>query len=150
LADACYKRPREAGHFLRREVSPAETTSIANLARRIGRIDVVSEAVGASSLALEVIPYLGTNGVFLFTGVPGRKGPVLIDTLIMRDAVLKNQLILGTVNASRESFAKAKWPQALRSLLPAAGLSSRRPSPGRQILRHQERHRNSGFAIIGV
>jgi hypothetical protein len=44
----------------------------------------------------------------------------------MRDAVLKNQLIFGTVNASTESFADAiadvgsfleKWPDALRSLI---------------------------------
>jgi glucose 1-dehydrogenase len=105
----------------------AETASIADLAKQVGSIDVVYEAVGASSLAFEVMPYLGTNGVFIFTGVPGRKGPVSIDTdQIMRDAVLKNQLIFGTVNASTESFAEAisdigsfleKWPEALRSLI---------------------------------
>ncbi len=105
----------------------AETTSIADLAAQMGSIDVVYEAVGASSLAFEVIPYLGTNGVFIFTGVPGRKGPVSIDTdTIMRDAVLKNQLIFGTVNASTGSFADGitdigsfleKWPGALQSLI---------------------------------
>src|SRR5271168_3909844 len=105
----------------------AEATSIADLAAQMGSIDVVYEAVGASSLAFEVIPYLGTNGVFIFTGVPGRKGPISIDTdAIMRDAVLKNQLIFGTVNASTESFADAiadigafltRWPEALRSLI---------------------------------
>jgi threonine dehydrogenase-like Zn-dependent dehydrogenase len=104
----------------------AETASVADLAKP-GSIDVVYEAVGASSLAFEVMPYLGTNGVFIFTGVPGRKGPISIDTdAIMRDAVLKNQLIFGTVNASTESFAEAiadvgsfleKWPGALRSLI---------------------------------
>jgi threonine dehydrogenase-like Zn-dependent dehydrogenase len=105
----------------------AETASIADLAKQVGSVDVVYEAVGASSLAFDVMPYLGTNGVFIFTGVPGRKGPVSIDTdTIMRDAVLKNQLIFGTVNASTESFADAisdigsfleKWPDALRSLI---------------------------------
>jgi glucose 1-dehydrogenase len=93
----------------------------------MGSPDVVYEAVGASSLAFEVIPYLSANGVFIFTGVPGRKGPVSIDTdTIMRDAVLKNQLIFGTVNASTENFADAiadvgsfleKWPAAIRSLI---------------------------------
>ncbi len=105
----------------------AETVSIADLAKQVGSIDVVYEAVGASSLAFEVMPYLGTNGVFIFTGVPGRRGPVSIDAdAIMRDAVLKNQLIFGTVNASTESFAEAiadigsflsRWPDALRSLI---------------------------------
>ena len=105
----------------------AETASIADLAKQVGSIDVVYEAVGASSLAFDVMPFLGTNGVFIFTGVPGRKGPISVDTdAIMRDAVLKNQLIFGTVNASTESFADAisdvgsfleKWPEALRSLI---------------------------------
>jgi threonine dehydrogenase-like Zn-dependent dehydrogenase len=107
--------------------SHAETTSIADLAKEVGSIDVVYEAVGASTLAFDVIPYLGTNGVFIFTGVPGRKGPISVDTdAIMRDAVLKNQLIFGTVNASIESFSDAvsdigsfldRWPDALRSLI---------------------------------
>jgi threonine dehydrogenase-like Zn-dependent dehydrogenase len=106
--------------------APAETTSIADLAQA-GRIDIVYEAVGASSLAFEVVPHLATNGVFIFTGVPGRKGPVSIDTdTIMRDAVLKNQVLFGTVNASTESFADAiadigsfleKWPAAIGSLI---------------------------------
>jgi threonine dehydrogenase-like Zn-dependent dehydrogenase len=105
----------------------AETASVADLAKQVGRIDIVYEAVGASSLAFEVLPFLGTNGVFIFTGVPGRKGPLSIDTdTIMRDAVLKNQLVFGTVNASTASFAEAvadigafldKWPDALRSLI---------------------------------
>jgi threonine dehydrogenase-like Zn-dependent dehydrogenase len=105
----------------------AETVSIADLAKQVGSIDVVYEAIGVSSLAFEVMPYLGANGVFIFTGLPGRKGPLSIDTdAIMRDAVLKNQLIFGTVNASTESFADAiadigsfleKWPDALRSLI---------------------------------
>jgi threonine dehydrogenase-like Zn-dependent dehydrogenase len=107
--------------------APAETTSIPDLVKQMGSPDVVYEAVGASSLAFEVIPYLSANGVFIFTGVPGRKGPVSIDTdTIMRDAVLKNQLIFGTVNASTENFADAiadvgsfleKWPAAIRSLI---------------------------------
>jgi glucose 1-dehydrogenase len=105
----------------------AETATLADLAAQIGNIDVVYEAVGASSLAFEVIPYLGTNGVFIFTGVPGRKGPVEVDTdTIMRDCVLKNQVIFGTVNASLESFSEAIsdlgafldcWPAAVRGLI---------------------------------
>jgi glucose 1-dehydrogenase len=105
----------------------AETATLAELAAQIGNIDVVYEAVGASSLAFEVIPHLGTNGVFIFTGVPGRKGPVAVDTdTIMRDCVLKNQVIFGTVNASLDSFAQAiadleqfftRWPDAVRRLI---------------------------------
>ena len=70
---------------------------------------------------------LGTNGVFVFTGVPGRKAPIEIDTdLIMRNRVLKNQVVFGTVNAGRETFEAAirdlgtfmkLWPDAVRALI---------------------------------
>ena len=93
----------------------------------MGNIDVVYEAVGASSLAYDVMPHLGTNGVFIFTGVPGRKAPISVDAdTLMRDHVLKNQVIFGTVNASIQSFADAiadlsvfleRWPESVRSLI---------------------------------
>lgn len=105
----------------------AESAGPEQLAQIVGNIDVVYEAVGASQLAFEVLPHLGTNGVFIFTGVPGRKGPVSIDTdTLMRDFVLKNQVVFGTVNASLQSFADAisdlrvfleRWPSAVHSLI---------------------------------
>jgi glucose 1-dehydrogenase len=97
------------------------------MAAQIGNIDAVYEAVGASRLAFEVLKYLGTNGVFIFTGVPGRKAPAPVDTdLLMRDYVLKNQVAFGTVNASLQSFQDAikdlgaflqRWPDAVRTLI---------------------------------
>jgi len=106
---------------------PAEEMSVEQMAERVGNIDVVYEAVGASELAFEVLKYLGTNGVFIFTGVPGRKASVPVDTdLLMRDYVLKNQVVFGTVNASLQSFHDAirdlggflqKWPDAVRTLI---------------------------------
>jgi len=100
---------------------------VSDLAKEIGAIDVVYEAVGASKLAFDVIPQLGNNAVFIFTGVPGRKGPIEVPTdTIMRDMVLKNQLIFGTVNASPTAFESAirslgcfmqRWPDAVRTLI---------------------------------
>lgn len=105
----------------------AEENSVEQMAAQLGNIDVVYEAVGASQLAFEVLKYIGTNGVFIFTGVPGRKAPVAVDTdLLMRDLVLKNQIVYGTVNASLESFQDSirdlgvfveRWPDAVRSLI---------------------------------
>jgi glucose 1-dehydrogenase len=107
----------------------AETHSVEDLAKAVGAIDVVYEAVGASGVAFDVIQHLGPNGVFIFTGVPGRKGPMQVDTdYIMKDVVLKNQVILGSVNAPPHSFQAAirdlgtfvqKWPDAVRSLITA-------------------------------
>ncbi|MCW8133983.1 MAG: glucose 1-dehydrogenase [Planctomycetota bacterium] len=106
---------------------PAETHSVEDLARVVGNIDLVYEAVGASQLAFDMLRTLGPNAVFVFTGVPGRKGPVSVDTdLLMRNLVLKNQILFGTVNAGREAFEAAikdlttfqkRWPAAVNSLI---------------------------------
>lgn len=105
----------------------AERVSVDELAQRTGSIDVVYEAAGASQVAFEAMRVLGTNGIFAFTGVPGRRGPIAVDTdLLMRNLVLKNQVVLGTVNASREVFEAAiadlgtfvrRWPDAVRGLV---------------------------------
>jgi threonine dehydrogenase-like Zn-dependent dehydrogenase len=105
----------------------SDETPVDSLPDKIGNIDVVYEAVGASSLAFDVMRVLGTNGVFIFTGVPGRKGPIEVDTdLIMRDFVLKNQVIYGTVNAGKQAFQDAikdlaefrrRWPDAVKNLI---------------------------------
>ena len=54
----------------------AETHSLEALTSEIGNIDLVYEATGASKLAFDMIQHLGINGIFIFTGVPGRKAPV--------------------------------------------------------------------------
>lgn len=101
--------------------------AVEDLPRQMGSIDVVYEATGASKLAFDVIAQLGNNAVFIFTGVPGRKGPIEVPTdTIMRDMVLKNQLIFGTVNASPTAFESAirnlgsfmeRWPDAVRTII---------------------------------
>jgi threonine dehydrogenase-like Zn-dependent dehydrogenase len=105
----------------------SEDTSLEALAAAVGNIDLVYEATGASTLAFEAMKVLGTNGVFVFTGVPGRKAPIEVDTdVIMRNLVLKNQVVFGTVNAGHEAFEAAirdltlfqqRWPQAVRALI---------------------------------
>jgi threonine dehydrogenase-like Zn-dependent dehydrogenase len=105
----------------------ADAVPVEGLAERVGNIDLIYEAAGASKVAFEAMKVLGTNGIFAFTGVPGRRGPVEVDTdLIMRNLVLKNQVVLGTVNASRETFEAAiadlatfhtRWPRAVRALI---------------------------------
>ncbi|HEX6801238.1 MAG TPA: glucose 1-dehydrogenase [Candidatus Binatia bacterium] len=105
----------------------ADAHSLEGLAAEVGNIDLVYEATGASRLAFDMIQHLGINGIFIFTGVPGRKAPVQVDTdLMMRNLVLKNQVVFGTVNAGRETFEasirdlqtfKNGWPQAVKSLI---------------------------------
>lgn len=97
------------------------------LAAMVGNIDVVYEASGASAVSFELMRVLGTNGVFVFTGVPGRKAPISFDAdLLMKRMVLNNQVLFGTVNADRDAFESAirhleefdtRWPKALRALI---------------------------------
>ncbi|MEB2284267.1 MAG: hypothetical protein B6D46_04175 [Polyangiaceae bacterium UTPRO1] len=133
FATFVYSRGGDAGPRARivREIGAtfvaAESTTVAALPQVVGAIDVVYEATGASKLAFDVLPLLGTNGIFVFTGVPGRRAPVAVDTdLLMRNLVLKNQIVLGSVNASRADFEAAirdlglfqsRWPRALAALV---------------------------------
>jgi threonine dehydrogenase-like Zn-dependent dehydrogenase len=106
---------------------PAETVAVGELAKKVGAIDPVYEANGVSSLAFVVLAVLGTNGICVLTGVPGRRAPMQVDTdLLMRNLVLRNQVVLGSVNASRADFEaairdltlfKERWPKALDGLI---------------------------------
>ena len=109
-----------------RYVSAAEE-SVSGFAARVGAIDVVYEATGAAAVSFEMMKVLGPNAVFVFTGVPGRKAPIELDaSLLMRNLVLRNQVVFGTVNADRSAFEHAirdleifrtRWPEAVRGLI---------------------------------
>lgn len=111
-----------AAHYVSSTVTPPDA-----LAGHIGNIDLLYEATGAASVSFEALKALGVNGVFVFTGVPGRKGPIEVDAgVIMRSLVLGNQLVFGTVNAGPDAFEAAvddlatfdqRWPASLRSLI---------------------------------
>lgn len=102
------------------------------LSRRAGPIDVMLEASGASPAAFEALPSLGPNGVFVFTGIPGRKTPVPREVAsVMPGIVLKNQAVLGVTNPSAEAYRAAvqdlalfarRWPANLPQVV-----TSRRP-----------------------
>lgn len=103
------------------------TTDFAGLAKRLGNIDLVYEAAGAVRPAFELLEHLGTNGVCILTGVPALQPTVGVNVeRIMRNVVLKNQAVVGTVNAGRDAFEAAirdlevflkRWPEALRGLI---------------------------------
>lgn len=105
----------------------SQEVPVAGLAAKTGGIDLVYEAAGASQLAFDTLEHLGPNGVFVFTGVPGRKHRIEIPgDALMRNLVLRNQTVLGTVNAGREDFAsavrdlagfRAAWPGALEAVI---------------------------------
>ena len=104
-------------------------TSPAQLAKMVGSIDLVYEAVGQSEVAFAVMEQLGLNGVFIFTGIPAPDGQLQIPgNLLMRHLVLKNLAVVGTVNADRQAFEhairdlgefKKRWPKAIANVISA-------------------------------
>ena len=105
----------------------SQEKSFPDLQDAIGNIDLIYEAVGHSDFALEALRVLGQNGIFILTGVPGMEAFVQSDPAsLMRQLVLKNQVLLGTVNAGREAFAAAladlekfqqRWPESTTTLI---------------------------------
>ena len=105
----------------------SQATTFPDLAEKIGNIDLIYEAVGHSHFALEALRVLGTNGIFVLTGVPGLQAFVEADPArLMREMVLRNQVLLGTVNAGPDAFAAAladldefrrRWPAVTATLI---------------------------------
>ncbi|MDF2692719.1 MAG: Glucose 1-dehydrogenase [Labilithrix sp.] len=132
------------------EYVSARDTALPELSSRIGAADIVFEAVGSAKVAFGALSALAPNGVFILSGVPGGRKPIEIDLDgIMRDIVLKNQVLFGTVNASRSAFEAAVrqleqfmglFPDALRGLitrrakLEEAPELLRRPSGIKQVV----------------
>jgi hypothetical protein len=83
--------------------------------------------MGAADVAFSVLAELGRNGIFVFTGIPRRSHPVAIDTsALLYNLVLKNQVVLGTVNAAPVHFQTAiadlarfetRFPGVLKKLI---------------------------------
>jgi threonine dehydrogenase-like Zn-dependent dehydrogenase len=109
-------------------VSAAEYRPSA-LAEVVGNISLIYEATGIAKVAFDALSVLGVNGVFLSTGVPAVGEPIEIrGEQIMRNLVLNNQVMIGTVNAGRISFEEGledlssfmgRFPDAVRSLITA-------------------------------
>lgn len=98
-----------------------------NIDDEIGEFDFIFEAAGFAELQIELIDVLGVNGIYVSTGIPGGNKPLTINgSDLMRQLVLKNQLLLGSVNASMEHFktavadleaAQKKWPETLGKMI---------------------------------
>ena len=106
----------------------SEEVSTEQLAEQVGNIDVIYEAVGGAKIGFDVLQVLGLNGVCVFTGIPGHPLPqISLDAeFIMRNMVLKNQVLVGSVNAGRDAFENAihdlgifmeRWPDAVRAVI---------------------------------
>ena len=106
----------------------AMETPAAEVAKQVGNIDLIVEATGIAPVAYELLKALGINGVLVFTGVPGERGGEfqMQGGHLMRQQVLWNQVVIGSVNANRSYFLQAvkdlseisrRWPDALAGVI---------------------------------
>lgn len=89
--------------------------------------DLILEAAGIAKLDFELPQFLATNGVYVLTGVTAEGSPLSVDgAKLMRNLVMENQVILGSVNASLAHFEQAvedlkeaekKWPKTIEQLI---------------------------------
>ncbi|MCP3102541.1 glucose 1-dehydrogenase [Myxococcus sp. K15C18031901] len=101
--------------------------SAEELVRRVGTADVLYESAGSASAALGALGALGDNGLLVLTGVPSHAEPVSMDgAALLKQLVLRNQVVLGTVNAADTDFEaaledlarfRARWPGGLERLI---------------------------------
>lgn len=73
-----------------------------------GEYDFVFEATGIAMLQIQLIDTLANNGIYVATGIPAGSRPLTIMAGdIMQQLVLKNQILLGSVNAGKEHYIMA-------------------------------------------
>ncbi len=71
-------------------------------------MDLILDATGVAPVELSLLDALALNGVYVLTGVPGGDRALQIDGAdLIRRLVLKNQVMIGSVNAARDHFQMA-------------------------------------------
>jgi len=84
---------------------PTSQTSLSELAKRVGKADLIVDATGSSAIAFSAMESLGHNGVLVWTSITGGKVTTTVPSdKINIEWVLGNKLLVGSVNANREHF----------------------------------------------
>ena len=100
---------------------------VADIDTKYGEADFVFEATGIANLQLQLIDALAVNGIYVATGIPGGNRPLNLPAgNLMKQLVLKNQVILGSVNASIQHYQMAvddlrcclqRWPATIKGVI---------------------------------
>jgi threonine dehydrogenase-like Zn-dependent dehydrogenase len=132
VVDANTARPKWldgiGGRYIDGREVPADQVT-----KKIGGMDFILDASGVAKLEFNLLDALARNGMYVLTGIPGGDRPLQIpgDELI-RQLVLENQVMLGSVNAARGHFQMAADDLArahLRWGVQIAALITNRYSP---------------------
>ncbi|MGE5223502.1 MAG: glucose 1-dehydrogenase [Omnitrophica WOR_2 bacterium] len=74
----------------------------------IGAMDLVLDATGAAGIEFNLLDALDLNGIYVLTGIPGGSSAIQIPGgELLRQMVLDNQVMFGSVNAARDHFQMA-------------------------------------------
>lgn len=94
---------------------------------RLTGMDLILDATGVAPLEFNLLHALANNGIYVLTGIPGGDRPLQVDgAALIRQLVLGNQVMLGSVNAARGHFqmgvddlmrASCRWPGLAARLL---------------------------------
>lgn len=91
------------GHYIDARKIPADKVD-----EEIGPMDLIFEATGVPEVAFNLIDALAYNGVYALTGIPGgERQHAISGAKLMRELVLQNQVVVGSVNAARDHFIMA-------------------------------------------
>lgn len=92
-----------------------------------GPFNLIFEATGVASLAFNLLDMLALNGIYVLTGIPAGSRPLDIPGAeLIRQLVLDNQVMLGSVNASPDHYrmavddlvkAQARWGEQVAGLV---------------------------------
>jgi threonine dehydrogenase-like Zn-dependent dehydrogenase len=126
VVDAASARPAWlsgiGGHYVDGREVPAD-----QVAKKVGSMDLVLDASGIPALEFNLLDALALNGAYVLTGIPGGDRPLEIPGAeLVRQLVLDNQVMLGSVNAARGHFqigandlaeAHLRWGAHLEGLI---------------------------------
>ncbi|MCB1111049.1 MAG: glucose 1-dehydrogenase [Chlamydiia bacterium] len=94
---------------------------------KYGQIDILFDATGIVKPEFDLMHCLGINGAYVITGIPCKSQDITIDGAeFMRNLVLRNQVLLGSVNASEAHFQRAvddleegnkRWPGVIQKFI---------------------------------
>lgn len=74
----------------------------------LGPMELIFEATGVAALEFNLLDALAVNGIYVLTGIPSGARPLEIPGAeLIRQLVLDNQVMLGSVNAARDHFQMA-------------------------------------------
>ncbi len=73
-----------------------------------GNVDIIFEASGAASTAIELINYMSRSSIYIMTGIPREELVLQVDAAqVVRQIVRYNQVVVGSVNSNRSHFEMA-------------------------------------------